>query len=122
MAGEKLILKARVDGSTVLEVLIAMIVIMIVFGLAMIIYSNVERSSVSVRQLAARSLLQDLAQRAAANPAAVSDSSFMAGEMEIRRTVKAYPGEPQLSELDLEALDPQQHVLATLKQVIIHEN
>ena len=59
MAGRKLTLNAKLKASTIMEVLIAMITIIVVFGIAMAVYSNILRSSLSVKKIQAQSVLAE---------------------------------------------------------------
>lgn len=60
MVGGKLKNKVRVQASTILEVIISMVIILVVFGIAMMISANVLRSSLSVKKIKARALLNEL--------------------------------------------------------------
>ena len=48
MVRGKLRIKSKLAASSIIEVLISMVVIMVVFGIAMMIYANVIQSSLSV--------------------------------------------------------------------------
>ena len=52
MAGRKLI-RTKIMASTILEVIVAMVIIVVVFGIAMMIYTNVLRMSLSVKKIQA---------------------------------------------------------------------
>lgn len=60
-------IKKKISGSTLIEVLIAMVIIMIVFGIAMRIFGNVLSSGVSFKKIKAQNqlnlLLKEVQQR-----------------------------------------------------------
>jgi Tfp pilus assembly protein PilV len=60
MAGSKLIIQHKLKASTIIEVLISMVIIMVVFGMAMMIYANVIRSSLSVKKVRAEAILNEI--------------------------------------------------------------
>ncbi|RQO80235.1 hypothetical protein DBR40_01050 [Pedobacter sp. KBW01] len=57
----------RLSGSTLIEVLIAMVIIMVVFSIAMGLFSNVLRSGVSMRKVRVNQQLELLRQQAIKN-------------------------------------------------------
>ena len=58
MAGRKLI-RTKIMASTILEVIVAMVIIVVVFGIAMMIYTNVLRMSLSVKKIQAQAILKE---------------------------------------------------------------
>jgi Tfp pilus assembly protein PilE len=119
MAGDKL--KYRVEASTILEVIISMVVILVVFTIAMMISTNVVRSSLSVKKIKAQALLQETLARAEQNKENNSQI-FTVDDFKIEEKTEAYDNNPALTEIDLVAFDTNQDTVAKLQKVIINQN
>ena len=119
MAGSKL--KSKVQASTILEVVISMVIIVVVFGIAMMIYTNVLRMSLSVKKLKAQALLNEMALKAAHSPAdAIPD--VITDDFRIQQETKPYNGNAALIEIHLTAYDSNKQKIAELQQVIMNSN
>jgi len=118
MAGRKLIVKSRAKGSTVLEVVISMVIIVLVFSTAMMIYGNVTRMSLSAQKLRAQAMLAQTMKAVQSTESTQSIKSVIAG-FTVERTVKPYDGNTQLLEVDLKAYDENNQLLAELSQLIL---
>ncbi|WPU99882.1 hypothetical protein SNE26_28135 [Mucilaginibacter sp. cycad4] len=117
MAGSKLTDRHRVKGSTILEVIISMIIIIVVFGIAMMIFTNVNRLSLSVKKLKAQAILQHtLLQAEQAKDH--SDQTTTVDDLAIRQEITPFENEPGLSVITLTAFDPKHEQVARLKKVI----
>ena len=116
MAGNKL--NSQVNASTILEVIISMIIIVIVFGIAMMIYTNVLRLSLSTKKLRAQALLQETmlkAEQTTANTA----QSLTIDDFRIEQEVSPYNKESNLTLIHLTAYDQNQQKIAELQKVIV---
>ena len=118
MAGSKL--KAGVQASTILEVVISMVIIVIVFGIAMMIFTNVLRLSLSVKKLKAQALLNELVLKAEHGADAVQ--SVTINDFNIEQEVKPYDNNTSLMEIHLTAFDGNKQKVAELRQVIINSH
>lgn len=118
MDRRKLTVSSKVSGSTLVEMLIAMVTIVVIFGIAMMIFSNVTRSSVAMKKIRAQAVLNDLLQKALSSPV-ISNDSFVLDGLQVEQTAKPYHDDPQLTEVDLAAYDSNHLLLFTLKQVLI---
>lgn len=118
MAGRKLIVKSQVKASTVLEVIISMVIIVLVFGTAMMIYGNVTRMSLSAQKLRAQAILAQTMKAVQDTKSTQSVKSLIAG-FTVERTVKPYDGNTQLLEVDLKAYDENNQLQAELNQLIL---
>lgn len=117
MAGIKLTDKHRAKGSTILEVIISMIIIIVVFGIAMMIFTNVNRLSLSTKKLKAQAILQHtLLQAEQAKDH--TDQTITIDDMTIRQEITPFENEPGLSVITLTAFDPNHEQVARLKKVI----
>ncbi len=54
------LLHIKVRASSLLEVIVAMVIIMIVFGMAMMIFTHVTQSSLSVKKMKAQAIINNL--------------------------------------------------------------
>lgn len=115
MAGSKL--NAKLDASTIMEVVVSMVIIVIVFGIAMMIYTNVLRVSVSAKKLRAQSLLREAlfnAERDTAN----TSQTFNVDDFRIEQEIKPYEQNKNLIDIHLTAYDQNQQKTAELEKVI----
>jgi len=119
MAGSKL--KNKVQASTILEVVISMVIIVVVFGIAMMIYTNVLRMSLSVKKLKAQALLNEMAMKAEHN-ATDAPPDVMVDDFRIEQETKPYNGNAALIEIHLTAYDSNKQKIAELQQVITNNN
>lgn len=115
MAGSKL--TKRVQASSILEVVVSMVVIVIVFGIAMMIYTNVLRLSLSVKKLRAQAILQETMIKAEHNPENITQSTT-ADDLRIEQEITPYPDNSALKEIHLTAFDQNQQKIAELQKVI----
>lgn len=118
MAGSKL--NRRVKASTILEVIVSMIIIVIVFGIAMMIYTNVLRVSLSVKKLRAQALLQETmikAEQATGN----TNQSLTIDDFRIEQEVTQYNNQSNLTTIHLTAYDQNQQKVTELQKVIISQ-
>lgn len=121
MAGNKVTFNAKVKASTILEVIIAMVVILVVFGIAMMIYANVTQSSLSVKKIKAEAILKEYLQNAEKADENTTQT-FTADDLRIEQQVKSYDNEKKLIEIDLAAYDANQQQVAELHKVIINKH
>ncbi|MDF2432860.1 MAG: hypothetical protein JWP44_2491 [Mucilaginibacter sp.] len=115
MAGGKLIVKIK--ASTILEVIVSMVIIVIVFGIAMMIYTNVLRLSLSAKKLRAQDLLQETmftVEHSAAN----TIKTFDVDDFRIEQEVKPYLQNSSLTDIHLTVYDQNQQKIAELEKVI----
>ena len=118
MAGMKL--NDRIKASSLLETIVALLVVMTVFGIAMTIYINVLRNSDSLSTLKA---IQTLEQVAAETKTKRSyfDESFRVDEIMVEKSFIQYQHNEDLWLMDLKAIDPLNKTIATRKEILITE-
>ena len=117
MAGRKLKLNSKVHASSILEVVIAMALIIIVFGIAMTIFANVLRTTLSVKKLRAQAILQEIFSAGARQT--FESRTFQSGDFTITQTVSPYGGENDLLEVTLEAFDQNNESAAVCRRIIL---
>jgi Tfp pilus assembly protein PilV len=113
--------KATVKGSTLVEVLIAMILIIVVFGIAMMIFTNVTSSSLSVKKIRAAAVLHDAMLSAEQSKDPITQT-ITVDDIAIGEEVKPYNGNPALLYMHFTAYDNNQQKVAELEKVILNNN
>jgi len=111
-------LNSRVKASTMLEVIIAMVVILVVFVIGMMIFTNVLKLSLSTKKIRAQALLGGFmlnAERAGAN----SNQLFTVDGFRIQQEASPYKNDSDLTTIQLTAYDQNQQKVAELKKIII---
>ncbi|WP_157682347.1 hypothetical protein [Mucilaginibacter mallensis] len=114
-------IRPRVKASTIIEVLISMIIIMVVFGIAMIIYANVTKSGLSELEIRAGALLNETLQNDEKDDA-VSSRIFNVDILRIEQQVKSYDADGSLLEIDLVAYDVNGEKMAEAHKIIPNRN
>jgi hypothetical protein len=112
--------KGRIKASSIMEVIISMVVIVVVFGIAMMIYSNVIRLSFSAKKLKAAAVLKE-ALINAEEGMQQEDRSFTLEDIQVEQKVAPYPGVEGLLEIRLVAYDENKEQLAQLQKLITNE-
>jgi Tfp pilus assembly protein PilE len=118
MAGSKL--KKKVRASSILEVIVSMVIIVVVFGIAMMIYSNVLRLSLSAKKLKVQALLMEVMLQAE-HSAKNTTQSFALDNFRIEQEAKPYRDNSSLTEIHLTAFDQNQQKMGELQKVISND-
>jgi Tfp pilus assembly protein PilE len=118
MAGRKLNRTAKVRASTLLEVVIAMVIIILVFGMAMMIYANVLRLSLSAKKIKAQAVLQDIALKAE-QTGQYSTGSVTIDDFRIEQEVQPFSNDTLLNKIHLTVYDANQQKITELQKVLI---
>ena len=105
-------------ASTLIEVMVAMIIVMISFGIAMVIYINVTRSDNQVQKLRAQLLLNETAIKTKIENSFV-DATMEVESISIIKTIDSYEGSSILNLLLLEAFDIDGKKIAERKELVI---
>lgn len=117
MAGKKMILKRRLDASSILETVVAMVIIVVVFSTAMIILGNVMKRSVSITQIRAESILREKLQQE--EHALVHEpADYRVDELDIKQEINTLPDQPDLVSIVLSAYDGHGKKIAELHKMI----
>ena len=121
MAGSQVKIHGKLKGSTILEVVISMIIIMLIFGTAMMIFTHVTQLTLSVKKLRAQAILQEILQQATTASDDKNEASLVDG-FHIEQQFKPVENEPGLSQLILTAFDENQEQIAQVRQIIIKDH
>ncbi|WP_074489923.1 hypothetical protein [Mucilaginibacter polytrichastri] len=110
----------RMQASSILEVVIAMVIIVFVIGIALMILSNVLRLSLSVKQVKANAILQQelIKTNQTGN---VSDEILHINEWRMEKIFKSSNLGGSLLEADFTLYDQNNTRITELKSMIIHE-
>ncbi|RKR84467.1 hypothetical protein BDD43_4705 [Mucilaginibacter gracilis] len=109
--------KGRVRASSILEVIISMVVIVIVFSIAMAIFANVQRLSLSAKKIRAEAVLKEELIKIAEAPQLSKQSSTVDG-LSIEEETTSYNNNDNLFQVNLTAYDANKEKVAELKEVI----
>ncbi|OJW17952.1 hypothetical protein [Mucilaginibacter sp. 44-25] len=111
----------RIKADSLLEVIIAAVLVVLIFGVAMMVLSNVNRASRPIKKLKAEAVLRRLSAEWVETPYANTEDT-MVGDFRVIRaryvidSMDAY-------RLHLAALDRRSDTVAVLDQIFIkHEN
>jgi len=121
MAGMKAFIRNKLSASSVLEVVIAMVIILVVFGMGLMIFTNVTRMSLSANKLEAEGIVRKtlLLVEQSDKP---TDQSFQEGGFRIVTTLKPDTADSVLIHVSVDAYDIKQQKLATAQKLIIKEH
>jgi Tfp pilus assembly protein PilV len=117
---ENKIINRKIKASSILEVVVALVLAMIVFGISMMLFANVVRSGVSLQQLHGTLLLNDLYIRTRENKS-FYDEEIKEGDNIIHKKVSKFKNMPQLVLLELEIVNPEDKKLSSRKDIILIE-
>jgi hypothetical protein len=118
MVGRELTVKGKVKASTILEVLISMIIILIVFSIGMMIFGNVGRLSLSAQKVKAESVLEERLLNAEQSKINL-DETVTVGDFQVEQEIKLYNNDSHLSTMHLIAWDNNHIKIAELQKVIL---
>lgn len=107
----------RVKASSLLETIVALMVIVLIFGIAMTIYGNVLKNSTSPAELKASQRLKEIAWETKRHKS-YFDASYTEEGIEIEKTVSKYQGKEGIILLELKAIAPDSRKLAEYKELI----
>ncbi|WP_426672082.1 PulJ/GspJ family protein [Mucilaginibacter sp. McL0603] len=118
MAGVKFVYPGKIRASTLIEVIVAMVIIVLVFGMAMMIFTNVTRMSLSVSKIQAGALLNERLIGVEKAKHKLDQSIDTAG-FHIELDVTPFVDDTLLNVVHLTAYDLNQHKVAELQKLII---
>jgi hypothetical protein len=98
-----------------------MMIIILVFGIAMMIYTNVSRQSLSGQKLKAQAILAQIMKEMGKAEQSANQESIIGG-FTVERSLKPYAKNGRLLQIDLIAFDQNNQLLAELHQLIIKDD
>lgn len=117
MAGFKIKLNNKVPASTLIEVLVSMVCIIIVFSIAMGIYNNILRSSLSVKKYHAQSTLNQILNQIEKSPK-VKNQTYIRNKLKIHQQVTLYNQQKGLFQVYVTVFDQNHEKLAEIKKIV----
>ncbi|NOW98924.1 hypothetical protein [Mucilaginibacter sp. SG564] len=117
----KIRFQGRLSASSLMEAVIAMVIMVLVFGIAMMIYTNVTRLSLSVRKIRAQAILQERLYQTVKN-GNTDNQHIQVDEFEIEQKVSPFGPGSGLIQIELTAFGENHQQLVQLQQIISHAN
>ena len=111
------VLHAKARAATLLESLVAMVVVLLSFGIALMIYVNVANSNNSQQRLNAYFILNQVLAETV-EYSAFANEEFKKGSLTIIRAVLPYGRSKSLIEIHLEARDLNGKILSVLNKIV----
>lgn len=111
------LLAKTIRGSSLVEVLVAMVVIMIVFSIAMGIFANVTRLSLSSKKYKAQAILEQVLIQVEKFPED-GHKRFAQDEFMIDQEITSYLDRSDLKQVSLSITDEHDQLLLQLRKVI----
>ncbi|MDQ3192428.1 MAG: hypothetical protein M3Q58_12615 [Bacteroidota bacterium] len=112
------LLTKKIKASTLIEVIVALIIVMISFGIAMAIYVNVTYSDNQIQKLKANLILNETAIKTTNENSFIDEKTEVDG-ISVVKTVHSYEGIQGLNLLLLEAFDVNMKKIAERKELVI---
>jgi Tfp pilus assembly protein PilE len=107
----------KLKGATLIESMVAMIVVLLCFGIATMIYVNVMNSDSRRAELHAHLLLNEIAMKAKQQELFL-DEEIHEGTLLITKKVETYKGVPGLIRLGIIARNEKDKIIATHNEII----
>lgn len=110
------------NASSLVEAVIAMVVIVIVFGIALVVITNVTRSSLSVTKATAQKVLDKaIADAERADELVPGQASLNIDGLTVEQQILPYWKNPALTEIRLAARNEKGDTILTMRKVLIDE-
>lgn len=113
-------LNNKIKAFTILESMVAMVIVMIVFSLSSIVVINVSSSGVTQQKRTGHTLIRALRNETLKEKRFI-DEVFTVEEMTIEKQILDYPGNEHLKVLLIEALIGTKKVIVSKELVLVNE-
>lgn len=121
MAGDKITKKGMLEAATITEVVIALVIIVVVFGMAMMIFANVTQQAISTKKIRATAVLRNILLKTNQS-LQLPQEPFNQDGFRIIPIIKPVENEPGLSELYLTAYDENQQEITKIAEIMISKD
>ena len=111
------LLRHKLSASSLVEVTVGMVLISLAIGFALMIYMNVSASAPALQQLNYQLTLRAMAQETEEQQTFL-DQTWQDESVTIRKAVQPYPEAEGAWLIELEAIGPNQRVLATHQTIV----
>ncbi|HEY8402745.1 MAG TPA: hypothetical protein VIK89_15860 [Cytophagaceae bacterium] len=108
----------KFNASTLLEVVVAMVLIMVVFGIGLMSYMNIMKSSYNFQKLRASQETERIA-TATKKEKTFVDQAYETETVSYYKSIKKYEGQSNLILLEVEAVDRSNQQLALRRELIL---
>ncbi|HET6243889.1 MAG: hypothetical protein H0V01_04385 [Bacteroidetes bacterium] len=112
------LLTKKIKASTLIEVIVALIIVMITFGIAMVIFINVTHSDNQVQKLKASLILNESALKTSKENSYIDEKTEVDG-LFINKTINPYENIPGLNLVLFEAFDVNGKIIAERRELIL---
>lgn len=112
------LIRKRLEGSTLMEVLIAMVIIVVVFTIAMQVFSNVMRTSVSSTKIKVENQMRAIAEEIKVKGHGEDETRILDS---VRYELKIVPTNEGLSQLEMSATQGERKI-ATYRCLFINKS
>lgn len=110
----------KVHASSVVEVIVAMVLIISIFGIALMIYNNVLHLALSEKKLKAEGILQQLL-LSEENKSDIYNKNWQMPDFTIVEKVEPFEGNEDLVKVSLTAFDADRNKIAEIQKVLFQE-
>lgn len=110
----------HLKAATIIESIVAMTLIMIGFGIALLIFLNINKSDNSFQKFKAQLILREVAVFSNKEKKSLFDQKQI-GEISIIQTLSDYPGYADIKLLKLEAFNYEGEKIADRKELILND-
>ncbi len=108
----------RIEASSLVETVVAMIIILSVFGISMMVYMNVVKTGINLSNLNASLQLNELAEKTKKEKLYV-DQTIESKGFSIQKKITKYNHDENLLLLEITAKDNGDKILASRKEIIL---
>lgn len=108
-------------AATLIEVVIAMVIIVVIFGMAMMIFANISGQALSAKKIRAAATLQGILVNIEQSQK-LPEAPFNQDGIRIVPEIKPVDNEPDLSELHLTAFDENQQEITNVQEIMINRH
>lgn len=109
-----------IKAFTILESMVAMVIVMIVFSLASIVVINVSSSGVTRQKHIAHVMIRNLRNETIQEKRFI-DEAFELDNLRVEKTLLDYPGSEQLKVLLIEVLKEDKKIMENKELIIVNE-
>jgi hypothetical protein len=115
------VLKKKLKGSTLVEVIVAMVIILTCLGIALTIFTNLSRDVNDELRILAEIRINTLANETKIKND-YTDVNLEFDNLKIQRSILPYPGKARLKILYIEAFTPMDKKIAEYKEIVSIKN
>ncbi|MBO9702110.1 MAG: hypothetical protein J7604_18015 [Sporocytophaga sp.] len=110
--------RLKIKASSLIEVVVAMVVMVITFGVGMMIYHNILRSGINLQNVKAEMLLSRIAEETVRSKS-YFDEDIKEGELIVRKKVGKYQNSTSLLQLEIQVYSKEEKLLAEGNNLIL---